>query len=279
MNSLLGGVLLPATVSIVVALVILRILAEETARRYAGALGFAAGLMAAYALLEPHDLRPSMYWHWLPWMALGGGLIGPVTLAAGVRFPERCAAMLLLALVAAWFLVPTRASLLPVRSLYVAAFAGSVMLLWILLDRLATRGSTALVCGMLGLASLCGGALVAAVVSLRFGLLEIAASAALGGGFLAALQKQDDRIVRGLLPAQTVVACGIILFARVNVGLPPASLVLIPAAPLMLWLGEAGPLGNVRGRWGSLLRIGAVTLPLAVAWGLAAGALRSEPAW
>lgn len=279
MNSLLGGALLPATVSIVVAYVTLRVFADETARRYAGALSFGTGFLAAYALLEPHDLRPSMYWHWLPWLALAGAVVGPVSLAAGVRLPERWTITLLLSLVAAWFLVPTRASLQPVRGICIAAYAGGVTMLSVLLDRLASRGSGSFLCGMLGLASLSGGALVAAVVSLRFGLLGVAASAALSGGFVAALLKRDDRIVQGLLPAQTVVTCGIMLAAQVNVGLPPAALVLIPAAPLALWLCEAGPLAKVRGRWGYVIRLGAVILPLAIAWGLSWGALRSESAW
>ena len=101
----------------------------------------------------------------------------------------------------------------------------------------------------------------------------------MSGGFLTALHKRDDRIVRGLLPAQTLVACGIMLFAQVNVGLPPASLILIPAVPLALWLLEAGPLAVVRGKWRYVIGIGAVIFPLAVAWGLSWAALQTEPAW
>ena len=61
---------------------------------------------------------------------------------------------------------------------------------------------------------------------------------------------------------------GVMLAAQVNVGLPLPSLVLISIAPLAIWSCEAGPLSKLRGRWAYVVRFGAVSLPLAAAWGL-----------
>ena len=276
MKPLLESVLVPAVVSVVTTIGILRGFSGDVSRRYTGSLAFAAGFLAGFAFLETRELRPSTYWHWLPWVAVVASIVGPIGLAAGVRPPERLALLIVLTLVAAWFLVPTWASLQPTRGGYIAAFAGSVFLLWFLLDPLAGRVPHALLCGTLVLSSLNGGVLVAAFVSVRFGLLGVAAAAALSGPFVAAILYRDDAILRGLLPVHVVVLGGIMLAAQVNVGLPSATLVLIPAAPLIHWLCEIGPLARLHGKWRSVVRFGAIGLPLAVAWGLSLSAQRER---
>ena len=120
---------------------------------------------------------------------------------------------------------------------------------------------------------------MAAFVSVRFGLLGITAAAALGGAFVAAFLNRDEAILRGLLPAHVVVLGGVLLAAQVNVGLPSAALALVLTAPLAHWLFEKGPLARLRGKWGSVVRFGAVCLPLAIAWGLALSAQQAEQAW
>jgi hypothetical protein len=279
MKLLLESVVLPAIASILVAFAVLGGIRGEAGRRYAGALALAIGFASAYAILEPAAWRPTMYWHWLPWVAFGGAIVGPVMLATGLRLSERCALVVVLAVISAWFLVPTRANLEPSRGTYIAIYTASATVVWALLDLLAPRVSGAALCAALSLTLLSGGALVASLVSLRFGLLGVAASAALSGGFITSFRQQDSAIVRGLLPAQTVLLGGVMLAAQVNVGLPLPSLVLISIAPLAMWTCEAGPLSKLRGRWAYFVRIGAVSLPLAAAWGLSLPLLRSEPRW
>jgi hypothetical protein len=279
MIPLLDGVLVPVAVAIVVAIGVLRGFPGDASRRYAGALAFVAGFVAGFAVLEPHALRPSTYWHWLPWLAVVAAVVGPIGLAAGVRPPERWALMIALTLTAAWFLVPTWAALQPSRNIYIGVFAGSIFLLWFLLDPLAERVPHAVLYSALALSSLNGGVLVAAFVSVRFGLLGIIAAAALGGACVATIRNRDEVILRALLPAQVVVLGGVMLAAQVNVGLPSAALTLVPIAPLALWLCEKGPLSHMRGKWGYIVRFGAVCLPLAIAWGLSLSAQQAEQAW
>jgi hypothetical protein len=279
MKLLLGSVALPAAVSIVVAFAVLGGIRGDAGRRYAGALALAIGFVSAYAILEPTAWRPTMYWHWLPWVAFGGAIVGPVALATRLHLPERWALMVVLAVISAWFLVPTRTSLEPSRGTHIAIYTVSATVVWALLDLLATRVSGPALCAALSVTLLSGGALVAGLVSLRFGLLGVAASAALSGGFITSFRQQDSAIVRGLLPAQTVMLGGVMLAAQVNVGLPLPSLILISIAPLAMWSCEAGPLSKLRGTWAYVVRFGAVSLPLAAAWGLSLPLLRSESRW
>ena len=279
MKPLLESVMVPVVISVAVAIGILRGFPGDASRRYAGALAFAIGFLAGFAFLESHELIPSTYWHWLPWLAVVAAIVGPVGLAAGIRPAERLALTMVLSLTAAWFLVPTWTSLQPSRSIYIAVFAGTLFLLSFLLDPLARRVPRAVLCGTLALSSLNGGVLVAAFVSIRFGLLGITAAAALSGAVVAAILSREEAVVRGLLPAHVVVLGGVMLAAEVNVGLPSAALVLILTAPLALWLCELGPLARLHGKWRIVVRFGVTIIPLAVAWGLSLSAQRLEQAW
>ena len=84
-------------------------------------------------------MTPSRHWHWLPYLALASTLIGPIGLAGGVTVVERWLLHLLLAVVSAWFLVPTWASLQPLRGAYVILLTAVVFLLSTLLDPLPAR--------------------------------------------------------------------------------------------------------------------------------------------
>lgn len=279
MKPLLEGVLAPIAVSVCMAIGFLRWSSARPSRSYVGSLAFSAGFFAGFAFLETRELRPTTYWHWLPWLAVVAAIVGPIALAARVRAWRRMSLIVVLTLTAAWFLVPTWASLQPTRGIYVATFAGSLFVFWLLLDPLAGRVPRAFLCGTLALSSLNGGVLVAVFVSVRFGLLGIAAAAALAGPFVAAILTREEAIVRGLLPVHAVTLGGILLAAQVNSGMPTAALLLIATAPLPLWLCEQGPFARLRGKWKSAVRLGVVSLPLAAAWGLAVSAQQVEQSW
>jgi hypothetical protein len=263
-----------------VAIGILRWISRDASRRYVGSLAFAVGFLAAFASLETQSLRPTTYWHWLPWLAVAAAIVGSIGLAAGIRRWQRLAQYLGLCLAAAWFLVPTWDALQPYRGAYIAAFTSTLFLLWLLLDPLAERVPRALLCGTLALSSLNGGVLVAAFISGRIGMLGIAAAAAVGGVCFVAIFHHEAAIVRGLLPAHVVILGGVLLAAQLSAGLPTSALVLIAIAPLALWLCEMGPLARLRGRWKSVIQIGVVCLPLAAAWALALSAQQpTEQGW
>ncbi len=255
-----------AAVSIAISSVVLGSFSQETASRYTGALGYAAGFLSAFAYLESHALSPTLPWHWLPWLALIGGVIGPIAIASGVRPLERWVLSAIFSLAAAWLLVPTQRALQPMRTPYMLAFAGSLAVFWNLLDRLSRKESGIPLCVALAATSLSGAALVAYEFSVRIGFLSAVGAAALAGGGLSAAWKRDFTIVRGMLGAQSVVLCGVLLTAQLGDGLAIPLLTLILLAPLTLWVFEVGPLATLQGYRAALTKAFAVGLPHLAAW-------------
>src|SRR5262249_29616844 len=135
---LVYGAAVPFAVATAVRLMLPRLLPDAVARRYSGSAALGLGLLAGYLLSTPRAaLAPSRHWHWLPYLALASMVLGPVGLAEGVRSFERRLLHLLLALLAAWFLVPTWASLKPSRGVHLAGLAAGLFVLMLALDVLA----------------------------------------------------------------------------------------------------------------------------------------------
>lgn len=265
MNPLIEAMVIAGAVSVAVSAIVLTCLPASESARYTGALSFAAGFLSAYAYLEPRHLIPVSQWQWLPWLALIAAVVGPISLASGLRLSERWALSVIVALAAAWFLVPTRASLEPARSTYILSVAVGVTLLWNLMDRPAQRESGVPLVLALAATCLSGAALVAFAVSIRIGFLGAAGAAALTGGGLSAALKRDCTAVRGVLAPACVLLVGVMLTAQLN-GLPLSTIALILSAPLTLWLFEGGPFSKLQGLQLQLVKSIVVAVPHIAAW-------------
>ncbi len=263
------GVLVPAVVSIAVMWVLLRVLPRDVAQRFAGAVGCAAGFFAGYALLEPRHLRPSTYWQWLPWLGIVAAIAGPIGLASRVPSVGRWTLWLVVSTASAWLLVPTWADLNPSRGVYVTVFAAYVFLLTALLDALARRTSGTMFSLSLCVSASSGAVLLAAFVSVRFGLLTVASAAALSGCWAISFRDSSRELVCGVTLFYSVVIGGLMLTGQVAAVLPSACFVLILAAPLMLWVCEIPPLSRPQGKSAVMIRLVAISLPLATAFLLA----------
>ncbi|MDB5343548.1 MAG: hypothetical protein JWP89_1925 [Schlesneria sp.] len=280
MTASLIGIAISIAVSMIVSLLTSICLSRESAARYAGALGIAAGFLAAYAYLEPRNWVPTLHWQWLPWLVACAAIMGPIAIASGVGTIERFVVVTLFALAAAWFLVPTRASFAPMRMTYVINFTLGVAVFWNLLDRLLTRPkSAAAVFSALAATAASGSALVAFAFSIRIGFLGAAGATGLAGGVLAFLWKRDAAIIRGLIGPACILLAGELLTAEINDAINPPTIALIAMAPLMLWLFEAGPLAKLKGIAAWSARAALVALPLAAAWGLSWSGIHVGDSW
>ncbi|HEY4262877.1 MAG TPA: hypothetical protein VGM98_22145 [Schlesneria sp.] len=274
------GITISIAVSVVVSLLTSVCFSRASAARYAGALGIAAGFLAAYAYLEPRNLSPTLHWQWLPWLVACAAIMGPIAIVTGVGTIERLVVVTLFSLAAAWFLIPSRASFAPMRMTYVINFALGVAMFWNLLDRLLTRPkSAATVFIALAATVASSSALVAFAFSIRIGFLGAAGAAGLAGGVLAFLWTRDTAIIRGLIGPACILLAGELLTAEINDAINPPTIALIAIAPLMLWLFEVGPLAKLKGIAAWSAKAALVALPLVAAWGLSWSGIHVGDSW
>lgn len=263
------AVLVPAGLSFAVAWGLLRVLPRDVAPLIAGAIGCAAGFFAGYGLLETANLRPTTYWHWLPWLGIVAALAGSVGLSPRVPIFVRWMLWLAVGIVSSWLLVPTWADLKPSRIGYVSIFAVCVFLVTVLIESLARRPSARLISLSLSLSSLCGAVLMAAFVSLRFGMLAFAAFAAVSGVCAMSAFGSTRDVVRGAALFYAVVIGGLMLTGQLVGVVPSVCFFLISAAPTVLWACEFGPLSRLTGNAAVIIRLAAIALPLTAAFVMA----------
>ncbi|MEX0717217.1 MAG: hypothetical protein WD066_11545 [Planctomycetaceae bacterium] len=244
------GVLAPALVAAVASCLARRVLPAATAARHAGAFAFSAGVCAGYALLpEWAPWIPERHWHWLPYLAIGAAVVGPIALAEGVGWFERWMLLVPLAIVASWLLVPRWPNLDPPRTTLVPAVAGYFFLLAVLLDGLPDRVPGRMLPGALFVS-----AAVVATVILDQASVSLARAAGLSacalGGIAAAFGRRATAMeLRGLVPAFATIVGGMAFAGCIEPTEPLFALLLIPAAPLALWFLAWGPLrGSVTTR-------------------------------
>jgi hypothetical protein len=258
----------PAAIAIAGYVLTRRLLAAETSNRYAAALAFGAGA----ALLTPGmELVPGRHWHWMPYLALGAAVIGPIAASNGLRAAERGLLFLLTAIVCAWLLVPRWASLAPSRAVWVPLLAGDLVLLAALLEPLFELLSARILLASLALAAACVAALIAAFVSVTYAGPAGSAASAMVGCWVVSLFGPASARVRGLGLAYSVVVGGWAFIGCIDPPKPLLGLLVAPAAPLALWACVRGPLSRPRGLAAVAVQFGLVLLVLAIAIGIVAG--------
>jgi hypothetical protein len=271
-----------------------RLLPVPIAERYSLGVALAAGFGVGYWLLpEWAHLVPTKHWQWLPYLA-AAAVLGGLAVAGGVTWPERLVANAALALVAAWQLVPLWEELQPPRHYAVPLLAGYLFLLAALLSALPDRLLGPLFVGLLAVSSGTVAVLIAIGVSLIYGQVAGVAGAALCGCWLASLLSALTRnvsandtgirsqCIRGLIPVYAVLVGGLAFVGTIEPTPPMTIFLLAPAAPLMLWLFSAGPLGRLRGLPAAAAQIAAVLIPLAIALAIVVighGGLGGEEEW
>ena len=119
-----------------------------------------------------------------------------------------------------------------------------------------------------------GAALLATSGSLRFAQVLGAGAGALCGMAAAAWLGARARplALAGISLSFTVLLAGMMLVGRVNSfsSVPLASYVLIPVAPLFLWISFAGPLSHLQGMKRATVQFALALTPCAAALVLAA---------
>jgi hypothetical protein len=273
------GLLLPALLAGSVAFLAQGAKPQGLRSRYGAALGLALAFSAAYHFLSWAPWQPTSTWHWLPYLAGLAAVLAPVGLASGVSFAERWALHLLLALLAAWFLVPTWEAIAPDRAYYLLFLAGMLFLASISLEPLATfipRGSFPSALALVGV----GGAFVLVQSgNMKFAQLAGALAAALAGSATVAWWQRDTTWFRGSVPVAVVLLGGLLFTGYVHSfsDIPFLAYLLVLLAPLGLWVGALPSRPGWNQRLYFLLGLTLVLVPFGVALVLAW--VYAEPPW
>ncbi|WP_254512653.1 hypothetical protein [Anatilimnocola floriformis] len=232
------------------------------------AAGFAAG---CFLFPDRLPLIAERYWHWLPYVALIAAVFGAVTAARGERAYDLPFWLLVLGFIAAWLIVPRYPDLKPSRPwsllLVTTYLAGITWLLTQLPERLRGR----LFLAILTLTALATTVLVTAEVSLRIGTVALRGPLAMLGCqlvprlFAKSNWDQIPRELLGVISVFAILAGGSAYIGAVELSSPHWLLLVVPAAPLVLWLFAFGPLSRLKGATSIIAQLVAVALvPLAI---------------
>jgi hypothetical protein len=267
MTEMIGaGVLAPAAIAFGVYWLASRLLPDSAASRYPVVIGLLAGFVAGCVLLLESDaLKPSRHWHWLPWLGLMAGFTGCVSVRTAS--PIRWLLVLTTSAAVAWFLVPTWANLSPPRVVWLIALSVGLCVLIALSDPLPRRFGGRLVLGLLGITAAAVAVMIAACVSVTYAQVAGVAACALGGvwGGVCLRQRDDELAVRAALPAALTIVGGIAFVACIESERPQYGLLLLPIAPLGLWICQLPALHRLSGHKATVLRIAWVVIPLLAA--------------
>lgn len=272
------GVAAPAIVSGVVFLAVGRLGRGDAASRQAAALAVTAGFLAAYVAYDWAPLAPKESWQWLPYLAVAAAIVAPAGLAQGIGRIERGALFLVLGAAAAWFLVPDWKEIEPTRHRHMLTLGAGTWLLCWFWDATAGRIRGGAMPISVFFAASAGAAVLGFAGILKFVHLAAALAAGVAGWLLASLIRSRETSFRGATAACAVLLGGLMYSGRVSSysGVPLASYVLVPAAPVCLWVLAAGLLSRLPMGWRAVAGVAVVILPLTVAVVLAATA---GPAW
>ena len=264
-----GGAI-PAVVALATSFLCRKCLPAAIRDEYAAAIGLAAGFFVGYAFLPSWaELQPKRHWQWLPYLAAGVALVGPIGAAKSSRRHNRIAVAIIVSLAVSWFLVPTWQRLDPIRYYWMAGLAAYLFLLITGLDSLAVKlPASRFFPGALTFVSATIAATTAYAVSAKYGQVTGVATAAVLGCWLAVPMFDSVRYARGLSPSFGILVGGLAFVGCIEPNPPLLALLLLPATPLGLWSFSAGPLSRLRGMSALAAHAAAIVLPvgLVVGW-------------
>lgn len=233
-ETIVRSVAVPAAASVAVLLLWRRACPQTAGPRHAAAWAVGGGFLVGYLFLPSAPVVPASHWQWLPYVGLVAMILAPVGLAEGVRLPERWGLHLVLAVAAAWFLVPDWAEIEPQRPLYFGALAGSLLLLVVVLDRLSFHIPDASMPVLVCVTAFAGAVVLAQSGSMKFAHLAGVIGAVNLGYALVTVFGSWSPSFQSAVPVVVILLGGLMFAGDVNSfsDVPRASYVLVPVAPL-----------------------------------------------
>jgi hypothetical protein len=276
LQALVFGLLVPGAVSLACCWAAARRPAAP-ARGLAGSLIFLAVAACAFAM-SLISFPPREAWQWLPWLALAMTL--PSLLTGHLAILEIFYAII--AIAAAWLLVPDVERLAPQRPYWLAALpalvlASTTSAVW----QARTLDGPALAFYWVLISS--AAPLLVFLASLgTFAHLAGMLTASAAGAFIAGLLRRGRPINAVLAPGWASLCAGLVLEARLASfsEVPLASYLLVLLSPFMIWLTALPGLRKMKPVWRTTIGTLCVLAPLAIGLALAGQvALRDVEEW
>lgn len=259
--ALRGGVI-PALAAVALFILIGWLWPREVARRYRCGVAFTVGTLIGLVLLpSTTTLAPSQFWDWIPYLGILAAFLSGLTRAEGVTRSERWTTVYVLAPIAAWMIVPKWPELVPTWQIQWAGLSLAIMLVTALVYPLPQLLPARAFPWWLMLAAATASVLLFDQ-SETFGMLAALPAGALAGCGAAALFVRELPDWRSIVLPYVIVVLGYAYTGAVYPSEPQWLLVLVPIAPLALWICSVGPLGRMSGARAVAVQAACVIVPL-----------------
>jgi hypothetical protein len=274
------GAVIPAIAALAVFFAIGWLWPSDAARRYCAGAAFAVGVFVGFVLLpSTSSLVPSEYVEWIPYLGLLAAFGAGLTQANGILGFERWAATYVLSFATALAIVPDWPELVPARPIQIAAIAAGMTAFVALLLPLIKRLPGAIIPWWLMVAAGGTSLLIMLEQSETFGRPAALPAGALAGCLAAALFTRAPIEWGGLVFPYSVVAGGYAYLGAIYPVTPLWTLLVIPIAPLALWICAISPWAKTRGPWAFIIQGICVLAPIVIVAAILIGRSAGGDEW
>jgi hypothetical protein len=256
----LRGGIIPALAAVALFILIGWLWPKEVARRYRCGAAFTVGMLIGLVLLpSTTTLAPSQFWHWIPYLGILAAFLSGLTRAEGVTRSERWTAVYVFAPIAAWMIVPKWPELVPTWQIQWAGLSLAIILVTALLYPLPQLLPGRAFPWWLAAAT---ASVLLFDQSETFGMLAALPAGALAGCAATSVFVRELPDWRSIVLPCVIVVLGYAYTGAVYPSEPQWLLLLVPIAPLALWICSVGPLARISGPRAVAVQAACVIVPL-----------------
>jgi hypothetical protein len=244
---LLRAALWPGLVSLAIVLLAGIVLSGRAPGAWPIVLSFVASYFVGHALAAGSDwtLRPARNWQWMFYLVPLAGLAGVISTSRRATWINRCVLIALLGVLTAGLLTAKPVLWAP-RPLCILLVFAYFISLWAALKPLESRVSAESLAAAFALPAAGLSLMISEQISLSDGKIVVSAAAAFGGVALGTWIAKRYEAAAGL-SVPYVIALGGWSWIEVLSEARLWPMVIIPLAPLALWLTQRGKLTRLRG--------------------------------
>ena len=212
---------------------------DARAHPWGPVFAIAAAFAIAFTGIAGWPSFPPLEMHnWLPFIAMGTAIIGIIATAMRRDWIVHSVLSLALILITSWLLIKTSSTPPAERWAWTAALAAGLTIWWVAMELLARRNPGPGLPILLAFFAAGSALVLADSGTISFAQLAGAVALAVGLIGLTALWFKNLSLSRGAMLALAVLLMGLIFCGHVVADVSRRDLIILGAAPLVLWLGQ-----------------------------------------